>query len=127
MKDYKKYFIVNESPDQVYLALTNPLTIMLWTGTEAEGTDKEGAEFSMMGGAIEGKVLQLEPGKKIVQQWYFGEQQEASVVTFLLHLHGQGTSVELRHSNIPDGDFEDITDGWNNVYFADLQDFYFGK
>jgi uncharacterized protein YndB with AHSA1/START domain len=127
MKDYKKYYIVNETPDQVYLALTNPLTIMLWTGAEAEGTDIEGSDFSMMGGAIEGKILELTPGKKIVQQWYFGEQEEPSIVTILLHLQGQATSVELRHSNIPDEDFDDITDGWNNVYFADLQDFYFGK
>lgn len=127
MKDFKKYYIVNETPDQVYLALTNPLTVMLWTGAEAEGTDQAGSDFSMMGGAIEGKILQLEPGKKIVQQWYFGDQEEESVVTILLHPHGQGTSVELRHSNIPDNDFEDIVEGWNDVYFADLQDFYFGK
>jgi len=127
MKDFKKYFIVNETPDQVYLALTNPLTIMLWTGAEAEGTDVEASEFSMMGGAIEGKVLELTPGKKIVQQWYFGEQEEPSLVTMLLHPHGQGTSVELRHTNIPDQDFEDITEGWTDVYFADLREFYFGK
>ena len=114
-------------PDLVYLALTNPLTIMLWTGEEAEGTDVEGSVFSIMGGAIEGKILSLIPGRKIVQQWYFGEQEEPSIVTINLHLHGNATSVELRHSNIPDEDFEDIIEGWNNIYFANLQGFYLDK
>jgi len=35
-----------------------------------------------------------------------------------------GTSVELRHENIPDEAFEDIVDGWNHEYFGSLYEFY---
>ena len=62
--------------------------------------------------------------KKIVQQWYFGEQQQPSIVTIILHPHKQGTSVELRHTNIPDEEYESITDGWNENYFGALAWFY---
>ncbi|MES2427845.1 MAG: ATPase, partial [Bacteroidota bacterium] len=36
MKDFKKYYIIPAAPDEVYMALTNPLTIELWTGDLAE-------------------------------------------------------------------------------------------
>lgn len=128
MKDFKKYYIIPATPDQVYLALTIETTLQLWTGDEAIMVEEPGAEFSLWDGSIVGKNLEFEKGKKIVQQWYFGEEEgeaEASIVTIKLHPEGDhSTSVELRHVNIPDEAYEDIVDGWNNIYFASLQDFY---
>ena len=124
MKDFKKYYILPVPPQEVYLALTNPLTIELWSGEKAEMSTEPGTEFSLWDGSIVGKNLEFESGKKIVQQWYFGEQQEPSIVTIRLHADPRGTSVELKHSNIPDEDYEDIVEGWNEVYFASLRDFY---
>src|SRR5690349_2976426 len=102
MKDYKKYFIIPASPDEVYLALTLSATLRLWTGEDAEMSTEPGTEFSLWENSITGKNLAFEPGKKIVQQWYFGDQEEPSIVTIKLHPHKQGTSAELHHTNIPD-------------------------
>jgi uncharacterized protein YndB with AHSA1/START domain len=124
MKDFKKYYIIPAPPEEVYLALTIETTIQLWTGDKVEMTAEPGTEFSMWDGSIVGKNLEFDTGKKIVQQWYFGDQPEESVVTIKLHPHAQGTSVELRHTNIPDSDYQDIVDGWNDVYFGSLQEFY---
>lgn len=126
MKDYKKYYTIAASPEEVYLALTNPPTIYLWTGEEAEMSTVPGSEFSLWEGSISGKNLEFEEGKKIVQQWYFGDQVEESIVTIKLHAHKNGTSVELRHVNIPNSDYEDITAGWDTSYFGALQEFYEG-
>lgn len=124
MKDFKKYYLISAPPEDVYLALTLAPTIMLWTGDKAEMIAEPGSEFSLWDGSITGKNLEFEPGKKIVQQWYFGEQPEDSIVTIKLHPDAKGTSAELRHTNIPDEEFDDIVDGWNTVFFAALQDFY---
>ena len=124
MKDYKAYFIIPASTSDVYSAITNPLTIELWTGEEAIMSTEPGSEFSLWDGSISGKNLEFDTNKKIVQQWYFGEQEEPSIVTIKLHIHKQGTSVELRHTNIPDEDYDDIVEGWNNNYFGALVDFY---
>ncbi|MDX5421157.1 MAG: SRPBCC domain-containing protein [Hymenobacteraceae bacterium] len=124
MKDYKKYYIVPAPPEEVYIALTNPNTLKLWTGEEAEMATEPGSEFSLFDGSIMGKNLEFEEGKRIVQQWYFGDQPEASIVTIKLHPHKQGTSAELRHTNIPEQDYEDIVEGWNEVYFGSLIEFY---
>lgn len=124
MRDFKKYYIIAAPPEDVYLALTIESTINLWSGDKAEMKAEPGTEFSLWDGSIVGRNLEFEPGKRIVQQWYFGDQPEDSIVTIKLHVHDQGTSVELRHTNIPDDDFDDIIEGWNNVYFGSLQDFY---
>ena len=124
MKDYKKYFIIPATPDEVYLALTLPATLRLWTGEEAEMSTEPGTEFSLWENSITGKNLAFEPGKKIVQQWYFGDQEKPSIVTIKLHPHKQGTSAELHHTNIPDEAYSDITEGWNETYFGQLTAFY---
>ena len=83
-----------------------------------------GSEFSLWEGSIVGKNIAFEEGKKIVQQWYFGDQDEESIVTIKLHQHKQGTSAELLHTNIPDDDYADIVEGWNENYFGLLISFY---
>lgn len=124
MKDFKKYYIIPAEPEIVYAALTNPLTLQAWTGDEAEMSTEPGSEFSLFDGSIVGKNLEFEEGKKLVQQWYFGEQEEPSIVTIKLHPHKFGTSAELRHTNIPDHDYNDITEGWDEAYFGSLIEFY---
>lgn len=124
MKDYKKHFLITAPPEDVYRALTLPATIQLWTGEKAEMSTEPGSEFSMWDGSIEGKNLEFETDRKIVQEWYFGDQEAPSIVTIILHPDKKGTDAELRHTNIPDEDFEDIVEGWNDVYFGALIDFY---
>ena len=124
MKDYKKYFPIPAPPEDIYLALTIPSTILLWSGFEATMIAEKQTEFSMFEGDIVGINLDFEINKKIVQQWYFGDQHEESIVTIILHPDKHGTSVELRHTNIPDDDYEDIVEGWNNYYFGALREFY---
>ena len=124
MKNYKKYYLLAAPPEEVYHALTIPATIQLWTGEAADMSLEPGSEFSLWDGSIVGKNIEFDAGKKIVQQWYFGEQQEPSIVTITLHPNKQGTSVELTHTNIPDDDFDDIVQGWDEAYFGSLQEFY---
>jgi uncharacterized protein YndB with AHSA1/START domain len=124
LKDFKKYFIIPAPPEDVYLALTVETTIELWTGDPAVMKAEPDTEFSLWDESIVGKNLEFEPNKKIVQQWYFGDQEEPSIVTIKLHSHEDGTSMEVRHTNIPDKDYEDIADGWTNSYVAGLIEFY---
>ena len=124
MKEFKKYYLIPAEPEEVYAALTNPATIQLWSGEKADMSTEPGSEFELFDGDISGKNLEFEAGQKIVQQWYFGEQEEPSIVTIKLHPHKKGTSAELKHTNIPDEAFEDITEGWDDYYFGAIISFY---
>lgn len=124
LKNFNSYYIVPASPEDVYAALTNPITIQLWTGERAIMSTTPGSEFSMWEDSITGKNLEFEENKKVVQQWYFGDEPEPSIVTIKLHPHKQGTSVEVKHTNIPDQDYDDIVEGWNFNYMGSIIDFY---
>ena len=128
MKDFKKYYTIPATPEEVYTALTNPFTIELWTGDPAVMSTQPGSEFSMWDGSIVGKNLEFEENKKIVQQWYFDGQPEMSVVTIKLHPgNNHSTSVEVRHTNIPDDDYDSFADGWTSSFFGPLTEFFEGE
>lgn len=126
MKTFKKYYELPTSPDQVYLALTVPTTLFLWTGAPAIMSTEPGSEFSLWDGDICGKNVEFEENKKIVQNWYFEGITDDSIVTIKLHNGKKAgtTSVELVHTNIPDDDYTDFANGWDEYYFGALAEFF---
>lgn len=124
MKNIKRYYSINADPSDLYNALTNKKMLEIWTGEDAEMTPEPNTEFSLWSGSISGMNLEFEENKKIVQQWYFDNDDEASVVTIKLHPDKKGTSVELRHTNIPDEAFDNISEGWDEDFFGALKELF---
>ncbi len=124
MKSFKKYYKINGTPEEVYISLTTAFSISLWTGAEAIMEAIPDTEFSLWDGDISGRNIGFIPDKRIEQEWYFGDQEEKSIVTIILHQDKNSTSVELHHTNIPDEAYEDIVQGWNEAYFGSLADFF---
>jgi activator of HSP90 ATPase len=124
MKTIKLKIHLFASAEDIYNALTNPFAVSLWTGLPAIMDDKEGTEFSLWEGDIVGKNLEMKPNEKIVQEWYFGDQKEQSIVTMLLNKAGEGTQLEVTQTNVPDEDFDDMLYGWKNYYLGSLKEFF---
>lgn len=122
MKNLKRYYTLNAEPKDVYNALTNEKMLEIWTGESAIMPLEPNAEFSLWGGSILGINIEFEQDKKIVQKWFFGE--EDSVVTIKLHPHKKGTSLEVNQINIPDDAFENISEGWDEDYFGALKELF---
>jgi uncharacterized protein YndB with AHSA1/START domain len=124
MKNLKQRHAIEATPEEVYIALTNPLTIELWSGYSAEFDAVEGGEFSLWEGDISGKNLKLVPNEFLQQQWYFDGQEEISLVTISLKTEGNLTLAELTHENIPDEVFEEMVEGWKKYYFGALKSYF---
>jgi len=124
MKNIKRYYTLNAEPKDIFNALTNKRMLEIWTGEAAEMEPVSGSEFSLWDGSITGVNIEIEENKKIVQQWFFGEDEEESLVTIKIHPHKKGTSVELIHTNIPDDAFENISEGWDDDYFGALNELF---
>jgi uncharacterized protein YndB with AHSA1/START domain len=124
MKNLKKYYELHAQPSDVYNALTNKTMLEIWTGETAEMEPVAGTQFSLWDGAISGINLEFEPNKKIVQQWFFEDQDAPSIVTIKLHESRKGTSVEVIHTNIPDEAFSNIAEGWDEDYFGSLRELF---
>ncbi len=126
MKTYKKYFKITADPADVYNALTNQAMIEIWTGEDADMEESPGTEFSLWDGSISGMNLEFEKDHKIVQEWYFGEEEEdkKSIVTIKLHPDKKGTIMEVVQTNIPDEAYENISEGWEENYFNALNQLF---
>lgn len=123
MKTFKKTFKINAEPSDVYAAITNPYTIELWSGYPATMSEEPGSEFSLWEGDISGRNIMFISDHKIVQEWFFGEQEEKSLVTITINAEGGNSSVTVEHTNIPDADFADIAEGWREYYMGAIQQF----
>ena len=124
MKTFKKTFKINAEPSDVYSALVNPYTIELWSGYPAVMSEVPGSEFSLWEGDITGRNIEFIPGKKVVQEWYFGDQDEKSIVTISIQQDREDSQVTVEHTNIPDEDFADIAEGWREYYIGAIAGFF---
>ena len=124
MKTFKKTFRINAEPSDVYSAITNPYTIELWSGYKAEMSAEPGSEFSLWEGDITGKNLEFVQDRKVVQEWYFGEQTEKSIVTISIFPDKENSSVTVEHTNIPDDEYDNIAEGWREYYIGAIINFF---
>ena len=124
MKNIKRYYTLNADPKDVYNALTNKKMLEIWTGEKAEMEPVPGTEFSLWNESISGINLEVIENQLIVQQWFFGEHDNKSIVTLKLHPHKKGTSVELQHTNIPNEAYDNISEGWDEDFFGALKELF---
>jgi len=124
MKTITQNHFINASPQDVFAALTNPFTIELWSGYPAAMEPIEGFEFSIFEGDISGRNIAVIENKSLVQEWYFGDNPEQSIVTIRLKAHQQGTKVFIEHTNIPDEEVQDFEEGWKTYYWGAIKEFF---
>jgi len=123
LKDFKTRIKVKSELEDAFAAFTNPFTIELWSGYPAVMSKEAGSEFSLWEGDITGRVLEVEEEKKVVQEWYFGEQEAASIATLKFFVQGGTVQIDLDHTNIPEDAYDDIVEGWNEYYLGAIKTF----
>jgi activator of HSP90 ATPase len=84
-----------------------------------------GASFSLFGGYIVGRQIELVPDKLIVQAWRAGSWEPGiySVVNFVLLGQGEATKLVFDHAGFPKGEGEHLATGWQSNYWAPLEKF----
>ena len=123
MKALKQRYEIKAPIGTVWQALVDPEIIEKWSGGPAKMSDKESFEFSLWGGDIHGKNIKVVKNKELVQDWYGGDWDQPSKVTFRLSEDQGVTEVNLIQENVPDEEFEDIEDGWKQFYLGPILDF----
>jgi len=124
MKELRKYYRIKGTPEEIYAALINPFAIALWTGAAAEMKEEAESRFTLFDGDIEGINVSFEKNHRIIQEWFFGDQDEKSIVSITLRPDRHFTKIELHHTNIPVEAYEDMVLGWDSYYFGGLKDFF---
>ena len=119
--DFQYKVEILAEPEEVYAALTNTFQIELWSGYPAQMEDKVGFVFSLWEGDLTGVNLEVQVNKLLVEEWFFGEQEEQSIVRIALKKNNNKTLVELDHSNIPNEAYDEITEGWREYYLGSIK------
>ncbi len=96
------------------------------TGGEATVSDEVGGTFEAWDGYIEGKNLELEPSKRILQSWRtaeFSNADEDSLLEILFAAEGTGTRLTIRHSNLPEQGMQ-YKQGWVDSYIIPMLEYF---
>lgn len=119
------------SPKRLYDAWLDGKQHSAFTGgAEASVEAHVGGEHTAWDGYIWGKVVTLEPHRRIVQTWRtseFPEDSEDSQLEILLEPTPGGTRLRLVHTRIPDGQGDMYRDGWDESYFRPMRTYFEGK
>jgi activator of HSP90 ATPase len=100
------------------------------TGGLAEILATEGSTYSVHGGYIRGKNLQLVKDKLIVQTWRAEEWEKTDIDSiFIINLEKKGNDVVLHaiHANLPDKHSDSIDKGWHDYYWNPWKQHLAGK
>jgi activator of HSP90 ATPase len=84
-----------------------------------------GGAFSLFGGIILGRHIELVPNTRIVQAWRVVNWDPGvySIAKFELVEQGTGTKIVFDHTGFPKGDAETLAAGWKAHYWESLAKF----
>ncbi len=125
----QKAIIPKVSPKQVYDAYVDPKKHTAFTGSKATGKPVIGGKFTAWDEYIFGKFLELEDGKRVVQEWTstdFPEGYPPSKLELTFCEVPEGTEIVMVHSNVPKDQADDTAEGWTEFYWNPLKE-YFSK
>ena len=120
--------VFNATRKRVYEALTDEqkfaqVTDFIMKGAAAEISRDVGAAFSIFGGVIIGRHIELVPYERIVQAWREKDWDPGlySIVRFQLNEQGTQTKLVFDHTGFPQGAAAHLAPGWWSHYWEPLQ------
>jgi activator of HSP90 ATPase len=111
---------------RIYALLLDARQFSKMTGGVATEINPEvGGAFSLFGGLIRGRQVDLVPGERIVQAWRSESWKPHlySLASFVLAPEGPGTRLVFEHTGFPTGQAEHLASGWREHYWAPMKKF----
>jgi activator of HSP90 ATPase len=115
------------SPKRMYEAWLDSKEHSAFTNSEAIIDPHVGEEFSTWEGYITGKTISLEPFTRIIQSWRttdFDEDDPDSRLEVTFEAMDSSCKVMLNHTGLPNGSKGEYIKGWEDYYFAPMQEYF---
>ncbi len=122
--------VINASRSRVYEALTDATrftAVMALSpvpkGAPAQIAREEGGKFTLFGGYITGRHIELLRNQRIVQAWRSGSWGPGmfSIARFELQEQSGRTKIVFDHAGFPAGEGEHLASGWHANYWEPLR------
>jgi activator of HSP90 ATPase len=119
--------IIKATPTEVYDAFIDPKKHSEFTGSKATGKPVVGGKFTAWDGYIQGKNLELEKGKRIVQEWVTTDWPKnfppSRLELNFMDLGGK-TEITMVHLDVPAVQEDELKQGWKDFYWEPLKDYF---
>ncbi len=115
------------TPRDVYEAWLDSIVHARMTGGAASIDSSVGGRHSAWDGYIEGKTVELEPARRIVQTWRttdFPADAEDSTIEIVLEAEDGQTRITIEHVDIPEGQGKGYESGWRDHYFRPMHEYF---
>jgi activator of HSP90 ATPase len=111
------------SQQKIYEILLDSKQFAAFTGMPADISRDPGGAFTMFGGMIVGRNVELVPNQRIVQAWRPASWDPGiySIVKFELKGDASHTTLILDHTGFPEGDYAHLDPGWHIRYWTPLE------
>ena len=118
--------VIKANRKRVYEVLTDTEQFRkLSRGLATEISRQAGGAFSLFGGVITGRHIELVPGERIVQAWRSEwAPGEYSIARFVLKDQGSDTKIVFDHTGFPQGTAEHLATGWKTHYWDGLARYF---
>jgi activator of HSP90 ATPase len=118
------------SPARVYKALTDgkqfsKVVDFVMPGASTVISPEVGGTFSMFGGVITGRHIEMAPNELLVQAWREKDWEPGvySIVRFQLSGDASHTKLVFDHTGFPTGNAYHLAPGWKSHYWEPLKKF----
>lgn len=114
---------------QIFDAWIHPERHATMTGGGATGGSAPGSAFTAWDGYISGVFRELDRPGRIAMDWRTAEfpaNAPHSKVVIRLTPAAGGTSLDLEHTDIPDGQADRYREGWAHFYFEPMKKHFGG-
>lgn len=123
----QKVTIPHAAPEQIYEAFLDAKKHSEFTGSKATCNPKVGGRFTAWDGYISGKNLELEEGKRIVQEWIdtdWPKDYGPSQLELTFKKNKSGTEIAMVHKDVPAEQAKDLAEGWREFYWNPLKAYF---
>jgi activator of HSP90 ATPase len=114
------------TPQHFYDVIVDQKQFAAFTGMPATIDATPGGAFSMFGGLIIGRNVELVAGQRIVQAWRPAHWDPGiySIVHFELKPRALECTLVFDHTSFPAGDYDNLDWGWKNHYWEPLKKYF---
>ncbi len=97
-----------------------------FTGHPVTIGEEIGSEFRAFDGMLSGTILAVVRPRLIVQSWRslnFNDEDPDSTLILSFEDQGEEGRIDLVHLDVPEGDYDGVTNGWEKFYWGPWREY----
>ena len=117
----KQSVVLPASAESLYATYIDPKLHSAMTGGPIEISSEAGSKFSAFGGQLSGSTISVIAPRLIILSWRsvnFKDTDPDSTLILTFTPEGDQGRIDLLHVDVPEQDYEGVTNGWDKYYWT---------